>query len=104
MYVSSRRRTLAWGAAHLSQPEAHASKAPGDAVLLVGDDLGEAEPGKSRHGDQCGLLRCRVHDPPHCGRLRAEAEACDASGRSAEQASATQLATPLLPSALKEHG
>ena len=94
---------LAWGAAHLSHPEAHASKTSGDAVLLVGDDLGEAEPGKSRHRDQRGLLWCRVHDPPHCGRLGAEVEACAASGHSTEQASATQLATTLLPSA-KEHG
>ena len=93
-----------WRGAHLYYPEAHASKASGDAVLLVGDDLGEAEPGKSRHRDQRSLLWCRVHNPSHCGRLGAEVEACDASGCSTEQASSTQLATTLLPSALKEHG
>ena len=98
----STRRALTW-AAHLSHPSADASKAPGDAVFLVGDDLGETEPGKSRHRDQRGLLWRRVHDSTNCCRFGAEVEACSAARHDAEQASATKLAAPLLPSALKEH-
>ena len=73
-------------------------------MLLVGDDLGETEPGKSRHRDQRGLLWRRVNDSASCCRLGAEVEACGASRHDAEQASATKLAAPLLPSALEEHG
>ena len=69
-------------------------------MFLVGDDLGETEPGKSRHRDQRGLLWRRVHDSANCRRFGAEVEACSASRHDAEQASATKLAAPLLPSGI----